>query len=330
MSRSLRIEYAGACYHITARGDGGEAIVRDEDDRQRFVATLGESCAKVGWQVHAYCLLAGHFHLVIETPQPAMVMGMKWLLATYTTRFNHRHRLAGHVFGGRYRALPIALHGDYLRWAGEHAHLNAVRAGSVREDQPLETFPWSSYPDYLRSPAERPGWLRVDRLLAGAGLEDDPRGRREFARTMEAQRTVSRDAEWAELRRGWCFGDERFRLQLLDRLKSADDVVRYGAKPPDFAASQGERILREELSRLGWTEASLTCSARTSAEKLAIARRLRRETGLSTRWIARRLSAGSANTLRRALQKAEAGLTPPRTARADSRREPDEFSVAWD
>ncbi|MBE7500949.1 MAG: transposase [Verrucomicrobiales bacterium] len=330
MSRSLRLEYAGACYHITARGDRSEAIVRDEEDRQRFVTTLGEACAKAGWQVHAYGLLAGHFHLVIETPQPVMVVGMKWLLATYTTRFNRRHRLTGHVFGGRYRALPIAREGDYLRWAGEHVHLNPVRAGLVREDQPLETFPWSSYPDYLRPPPERPGWLRVDRLLAAAGLEDDPRGRREFARTMEAQRAVSRTDEWADLRQGWCYGDERFRLDLLDRLTSANDIVRYGAKPPHFAVSQGERILREELDRLGWTEASLTSGDRTSVGKLAVARRLQREAGLSLRWIARRLSAGSANTLQRALRKAEAGPTPPRAVRAGGRRESDEFSVAWD
>jgi REP element-mobilizing transposase RayT len=330
MPRSFRLEYAGACYHITSRGDRREAIVRDEDDRQRFVTTLGEACAKAGWQVHAYCLLEGHFHLVIETPQPGLVLGMKWLLATYTNRFNRRHRLSGHVFGGRYRALPIALEGDYLPWAGEHVHLNPVRARLLPADQPLAAFPWSSYPDYLRPPAERPGWLRVDRLLAAAGLEDAPVGRSEFARSLEARRELSRNEEWADLRQGWCYGDERFRLALLDRLKTSNDVVRYGAAPSDSAGAQAERVVREELKRLGWTEASLAGGAKTSAEKLAIARRLQRETGRSIRWMARRLSAGSANTLRRALRKSAGRPTRPRVARTSGQGATDAFSVAWD
>src|SRR6266403_2215510 len=77
--RKLRIEYPGAIYHVLNRGDQRENIFKDDEDRKRFLSTLGESCAKTEWQVHAYCLMRNHFHLVIETPQGNLVAGMKWL-----------------------------------------------------------------------------------------------------------------------------------------------------------------------------------------------------------------------------------------------------------
>ena len=84
MARKLRVQYPGAIYHLMSRGDRREPIFEDDSDRQRFVETLGEACVRSGWQVHAYCLMPNHFHLVIETPQPTLVAGMKWLLGTYT------------------------------------------------------------------------------------------------------------------------------------------------------------------------------------------------------------------------------------------------------
>ena len=101
MARKLRVEYPGAIYHVMNRGDRRERIFVDDADRQRFVDTLGEACAKTGWQVHAYVLMPNHFHVVVETPQPNLVAGMKWLLGTYTSRFNRRHKLSGHLFAGR-------------------------------------------------------------------------------------------------------------------------------------------------------------------------------------------------------------------------------------
>jgi REP element-mobilizing transposase RayT len=84
MSRKLRIEYPGAMYHVMNLGDQREDIFRDDEDRQRFLSTTGEACGKTEWQVHAYCLMRNHFHLVLETPQPNLVFGMKWLLGVYT------------------------------------------------------------------------------------------------------------------------------------------------------------------------------------------------------------------------------------------------------
>src|SRR5207302_10948550 len=100
MARKLRVEYPGAIYHVMNRGDRREPIFKDDADRQRFVETLGQSCAKTGWQVHAYVLMPNHFHLVVETPQPNLVAGMTWLMGTYTNRFNRRHKSSGHRFSG--------------------------------------------------------------------------------------------------------------------------------------------------------------------------------------------------------------------------------------
>lgn len=107
MARKPRVQYPGAIYHVMNRGDRREPIFKDDADHQWFLETLGEAGAKTGWQVHAYCLMLNHFHLVVETPQGNLVAGMKWFLGTYTSRFNRRHQLFGHLFSGRYKSLIV-------------------------------------------------------------------------------------------------------------------------------------------------------------------------------------------------------------------------------
>ena len=128
MARKLRVEYAGAVYHVMNRGDRREAIFKDDEDRRKFLVTLAEACGKTGWEVHALCLMGNHFHLVVETPQGNLVAGMKWLLGTYTGRFNRRHKLFGHLFSGRYKALIVDDSGGYLRTVCDYVHLNPARA----------------------------------------------------------------------------------------------------------------------------------------------------------------------------------------------------------
>jgi putative transposase len=92
MPRQIRREFAGAIYHVMNRGDRREAIFRNEQDRRLLLSTLAKACAKTQWQIHAYCLMRNHFHLVIETPNANLVIGMKWLLGVYTKRFNICHK----------------------------------------------------------------------------------------------------------------------------------------------------------------------------------------------------------------------------------------------
>src|SRR5882672_3652529 len=99
MARPLRIEYPGAIYHVLSRGDRREAIFRTEADRKLFLDLLGQTCRRAGWQIHAYCLMDNHFHLVVETPRGNVSTGMQWFLGSYTQRFNRHHRLRGHLLG---------------------------------------------------------------------------------------------------------------------------------------------------------------------------------------------------------------------------------------
>ena len=101
MARKARVEYGGALYHVLDRGDRREAIFRDGQDRERFLTTLGEACARTGWRVHAFVLMTNHYHLLVETPEANLVAGMRWFQTTAAARFNRRHRLSGHLYQGR-------------------------------------------------------------------------------------------------------------------------------------------------------------------------------------------------------------------------------------
>jgi REP element-mobilizing transposase RayT len=295
MGRKLRIEYPGAIYHVMNRGDRREAIFHDDDDRLVFLETLEEACEKTGWQVHALCLMSNHFHLVPETPQANLVDGMKWFLGTYTKRFNRRHQMFGHLFSGRYKALIVDGSGSgYLRTACDYVHLNPQRAGLLAPDQKLSAYRWSSYAEYLKSPGRRKRWLRVDRLFGEVGIpKDSPAGRREFERRMELRRLESDPEQWKQLRRGWCVGDDTFRKELLERIDQRHGPNHYGDDRHESAQARAERIVLEELQRLGWSEQTLAQTRKGHPSKLGVALRLRRETTMTLIWIAERLRMGT-------------------------------------
>ena len=174
MPRQLRIDYPGAIHHVMSCGDRRENIYHDDVDRQEFLKTLAEACQKADWQVHAYCLMSNHFHLVLETPNANLVEGMHWLLSAYTIRLNRRHETPGHVFSGRYKALLVQGEGGgYLKTVCDYVHLNPVRAHLLRPGERLLSYPWSSLGWYLASSGYRPGWIRVDRLLGEHGIGKD-------------------------------------------------------------------------------------------------------------------------------------------------------------
>ena len=107
VARPVRIPYPGAVYHVMARGNRGQAVFGDDTDRQLFLETLGEACEKTGWRIHAHVLMGNHYHLLAETPEANLVAGMKWLQGAYTRRHNGWHRLFGHLFQGRHKAVVV-------------------------------------------------------------------------------------------------------------------------------------------------------------------------------------------------------------------------------
>ena len=305
MARKLRVEYAGAIYHVMNRGDRRELIFIDDADRQRFVDTLGEVCAKTGWQVHAYVLMPNHFHLLVETPQPNLVAGMKWLLGTYTSRFNRRHKLFGHLFSGRYKSLIVDGSGSgYLKNVGDYVHLNPARAKLVAADAPLKSFAWSSWPAYLLAPSKRPAWLRADRLLGAWGIpEDSPEGRQRLEQALEERRGAEEGEEFTPIRRGWCLGEETFREELLTQMSERMGAEHYGEERAETADALAELIIAEELKRGRWQEADLKTRPKGDSVKVALAARLRAETTMTVGWIAERLAMGTRSYLNHLLYR---------------------------
>ena len=308
MARKLRVEYPGAIYHVLNRGDRGEPIFRTGRDREMFLGTLAETCRKTGWQVHAFCLMPNHFHLVVETPGANLVSGMKWFLGAYTSRFNRRHRLLGHLFSGRYKALFVEGSGTgYLKTVCDYVHLNPARARLLAREDKLSRYGWSSYPAYLRPARQRPGWLRTDRLLGEHGLSGDtPAARREFAARMEARRLADLAQEWKAVRRGWCLGGREFRQGLLEEMGGRTGPNHGGEERRESDEAWAERLVAEELQGRRWTAAELARRRKGDAQKLKIARRLRQETTMTLAWIAKKLNMGAAGSLANLLRQARA------------------------
>jgi putative transposase len=166
MSRPLRIEFAGALYHVTARGNERKPIVRADFDREEWVATLAHVCDRFAWRCLAWCLMDNHFHLVLETPKANLARGMRQLNGRYAQRFNRRHRRVGHLFQGRYKALLVE-RGPHLLEACRYTVLNPERTRTPRRH---DTWRWSSY----RASAglePAPAWLELDQLLGQFAAE---------------------------------------------------------------------------------------------------------------------------------------------------------------
>jgi REP element-mobilizing transposase RayT len=169
MARPLRIEYDGALYHVTSRGNERKPIYKDDGDRHLFLSILAQVTDRFHWICHAYCLMVNHYHLVIETPDGNLSKGMRQLNGVYTQAYNRRHRRVGHLFQGRFKAILIQKESHYLEVC-RYVVLNPVRAKAVKH--PRE-WPWSSY-RATGGVASAPRCLTVDELLSHFGQKRGP------------------------------------------------------------------------------------------------------------------------------------------------------------
>lgn len=161
MARPLRLEFAGALYHVTSRGDGQEAIYHTDDDRDAFLETLGKVCERYNWVIHAYCLMDNHYHLLIETPDSNLSKGMRQLNGVYTQYFNRTYGRVGHVYQGRYKAVIVQKE-TYLLEVARYIVLNPVRARMVRA---AKDWAWSSY-RATAGQVDAPDWLNTQWIIA--------------------------------------------------------------------------------------------------------------------------------------------------------------------
>ena len=154
------MEYAGALYHVTSRGDRREDIYRDDEDREEWLAVLSQACERFNWVLHAWCQMTNHYHLLVETIDGNLSRGMRHLNGVYTQRYNRRHGEVGHLYQGRYKAILVQKE-NYLQELTRYVVLNPLRAGMVEK---LEQWPWSSYPATIGL-TKAPEWLDTDWLL---------------------------------------------------------------------------------------------------------------------------------------------------------------------
>ena len=301
MPRALRHQYPGAVYHVMARGDGGKAVFEGDDDRKAFLFRLGQVCGSHGWRVHAWVLMGNHFHLLLETPEPNLVTGMKWLLGTFSQGWNSRRARRGHVFQGRYKSVPVSAATDspyYFRTAADYIHLNPARAGLAGGKRgKLASYKWSSLAAYSRGTG--PEWLVLDRVLGAFELAKDGRGRRAYVAWLEARADDGGEvgeAAMKELRRGWYLGEPTFADKLRALVGGKEDRRIEGrdraARGHDESAAEDLATRALQVAGLPPEKASLAELRKGDPRKVLVAAFIRKHTSMGNRWLAQRLAMG--------------------------------------
>lgn len=297
---------------MMARGDGGKTIFEADDDRKAFLFRLGQVCGSHGWRVHTWVLMGNHFHLLLETPEPNLVTGMKFLLGTFSQGWNARRARRGHVFQGRYKSVPVSAAADsphYFRIVADYIHLNPARAGLAggRHGE-LLSYKWSSLRCYATG--KGPDWLVLDRVLGAFELAKDGRGRRAYVAWLEARAEEGGDVgeqAMKELRRGWYLGEPTFADKLRALIEPKTDRGTEGRDPAakGHDESVAEDLARRALGLLGMpmeTEA-LSGLLKGDPRKVLVAVIVRKHTSASNRWLADRLAMGHTAGVSRLLSK---------------------------
>lgn len=345
MPRSIRIELAGAVYHVMARGNRREAIYLDDQDRRTFLKTLGEACQMTGWRIPAWVLMGNHYHLMVETPEPNLVEGMKWMQNTYTRRFNSRHRQWGRLFGDRYKSVLVEGDGYYYETLIDYIHLNPARAGLIRPDdgQGLLAYPWSSVAaGYALVPKKRPAWLAADRGLAAFGFADTAAGRRRFVERLH-DRMIGEGLEKAglpvleadvdrrlsHLERGWYWGSREFAERMLELGNNIFERKRHWTdeRSPEVRAhgeKEAEQLLAQGMKLAGLVEEDLEGLPGSDVRKAAVAALLWKNTTVNMEWICDRLKMRSAANTRQQIWR----FNNPSPKKRNSRALPKKF-LEW-
>ncbi len=217
MARPLRIEFAGALYHVTSRGDRQEAIFDDDQDRTAFLNVLAEVISRFRWRCHAYCLMGNHYHLMIETPQGNLTKGMRQLNGVFTQWSNRRHKRSGHLFQGRYKAILVNRESYFLELA-RYVVLNPVRAAMVKHPR---LWTWSSYGATTGTVAT-PAWLTTDDLLAEFGKRQAG-ARRKYQEFIAEG--MGKESIWKDLNGQIYLGDDDFMEQMRGKLGEREEDV---------------------------------------------------------------------------------------------------------
>ncbi len=213
----MRIEFPGAVYHITARGNERKKIFLDDRDREIFLNIIKQVKDRFHWLFHSYVLMGNHYHLLVETPEANLSRGMRQLNGVYTREFNWRHARVGHLFQGRFKAILIEKD-DYLVEVSRYIALNPVRANIVKK---AEDWPWGSYRASIGID-NPPVWLTVEWILEQYGA-DRKVAAACFRRYVE--KGIGGEYPTDELRGGWILGSERFLNKVQGLIEEKNEVI---------------------------------------------------------------------------------------------------------
>ena len=318
MPRKVRLEYEGAVYHVMSRGNKRGLIFESDEDRKVFLATLGEACERSGAVVYSYVLMGNHYHLLLGTPQGNLVATMQWLQSTYTARFNARHRQCGHVFAGRYKAIPIQEDDPtYGRIVSDYIHLNPARARLVcREGKPkLKDYTWSSFPG-LCGFAKLPGWVDGKSVLGWHHWEiSRKRDCSAYWKYLESRAVDGEETEDLKvLRRGWFLGGDEFLKRLNGVVKEALGEKKResftGGAANRHDEIEAERLLEAGMKALGLAGINEVKRLRKNDNrKQAIVWFVKSRTVVGHEWILERLEMGHRSNVTRAMAKFRNGGT---------------------
>lgn len=298
MARPLRIEFAGACYHVINRGNYRRNLFKEKGAAEAFVRTLGEAATQYRWRIHAFVVMSNHFHLAVELTEPNLSIGMKWLQGTWIRRFNRFRGLIGRPFQGRYQALLLEP-GPALGQVCHYIHLNPVRAGVVSPEKAVD-YPWSSMP--LWQSRARPLWLEATVVLGEAGeLRDTAAGWQKYREYLEFLATdpgKKKELVAARLSRGWCLGSREFKIEMRAEAaqRGADlDRERFGGLEPKVVQAERAAVWEERLLALA-QEAKINLAIlpakKSHSDKALLAAALKQSTSASNGWISQRLQMG--------------------------------------
>jgi REP element-mobilizing transposase RayT len=318
MARPLRIEYAGALYHVVSRGNEQRPIVTDDADRRRRLDWLRRTVETYGWRLHAFALMSNHEHLFVETPEPNLSAGMQYLNGSYTGYFNRRHERCGHLFQGRFKAHLIDARG-YFQVVSRYIHLNPVRAGIVR--RPHE-YAWSSYAGYLRAGAAL-DWVTYERVLLDFGPGNLAACRRRYRRYVEIGVDEATASPLADAVAGLIVGSEDFvgRIRALLRGRAADRAV--PALDQLRVRPSMECIIARVLGRPGPRPEQWAAGRRSdSGERALVAYLCRRRYGYSCTEVAAALGFASVSSVSRCVQHVETNMSRYRSRLRELEQQP--------
>ena len=225
MARPLRLELAGGLYHVTSRGDRRENIYDNDEDREKWLANLGNTCRRFNWRCHAYCLMDNHYHIVIETAEANLSKGMRQLNGVYTQYYNRQHGRVGHVFQGRYKGILVE-RDEYLLELARYVVLNPIRANMIKN---IEDWKWSSYNAMIGKEGVQP-WLETGWIL-GQFSKQRKRAIEKYVNFV--REGVGLSSIWEHLQNQIFLGSEKFinnnQKQILKK-ETLSDVPRLQTK----------------------------------------------------------------------------------------------------